>query len=74
MVAESAQKRRSKEDPLNILPEIDVHLHDGLDVVSAVLKAKTVDKTWYYWRKKFGGLGRAQLLKTRVLKKKNERL
>jgi len=48
------RKRYSDEDVLKILREIDVHLHDGLDVVSACRKA---DKTYYYWRKKFGGLG-----------------
>ena len=30
-----ARKRYSDEDALKILREIDVHLHDGLDVVSA---------------------------------------
>ena len=30
-----AWKRYSDEDALKILREIDVHLHDGLDVVSA---------------------------------------
>jgi putative transposase len=29
------RKRYSDEDALKILREIDVHLHDGLDVVSA---------------------------------------
>ena len=30
-----ARKRYSDEDVLKLLREIDVHLHDGLDVVSA---------------------------------------
>ena len=30
-----APKRSSDEDALKILREIDVHLHDGLDVVNA---------------------------------------
>ena len=33
-----ARKRYSDEDALKILREIDVHLHDGLDVVSHVAK------------------------------------
>ena len=34
-----------------------------------------MDKTYYYWRKKFlGGLGRPQLSEMKVLKKENERL
>ena len=63
-----ARKRYSDEDALKILREIDVHLHDGLDVVSACRKAGISDKTYYYWRKKFGGLGRSQLSEMRAFK------
>ena len=35
-----ARKRYSDEDVLKLLREIDVHLHDGLDVVSAYLLKK----------------------------------
>ena len=38
-----ARKRYSDEDALKILREIDVHLHDGLDVVSACRKAGISD-------------------------------
>ena len=69
-----ARKRYWDEDALNVLREIDVHLHDGLDVVSACRKAEISDKTYYYWRKKFGGLGRRQLSEMKALKKENERL
>ena len=69
-----ARKRYSDEDALKILREIEIHLHDGLDVVSACLKAGISDKTYYYWRKKFGGVGRLQLAEMRALKKENERL
>ena len=51
-----ARKRYSDEDALKVLREIDVHLHDGLDVVSSCRKAGISDKTYYYWRKKFGGM------------------
>ena len=69
-----ARKRYSDEDTLKILREIDVHLHDGLDVVSACRKAGISDKIYYYWRKKFGGLGRPQLSEMKALKKEIERL
>lgn len=46
-----ARKRYTDEDALSLLREIDVHLHDGLDVVSACRKAGISDKTYYYWRK-----------------------
>jgi putative transposase len=54
------------------LLEIDVHLHDGLDVVSSCRKAGISDKTYYYWRKKFGSMGRSQLSDMRALCKGNE--
>ena len=49
-------------------------MHDGFDVVSSCRKAGISDKTYYYWRKKFGGMGRSQLFEMRALKKENERL
>ena len=69
-----ARKRYSDEDVLKLLREIDVHLHDGLDVVSSCRKAGISDKTYYHWRKKFGGMGRSQLSEMRALRKENERL
>ena len=67
-----ARKRHSDEDALKVLREIDVHLHDGLDVVSSCRKAGISDKTYYYWRKKFGGMGRSQLSEMCALRKENE--
>ena len=69
-----ARKRYSDEDALKVLREIDVHLHDGLDVVSSCRKAGISDKTYYYWRKKFGCMERLQLPEMRALRKENERL
>jgi len=69
-----APKRYLDEGALKILREIDVHLYDDLDVVSACCKAVISDKTYYYWRKKFGEMGRPQLSKMKALKKENERL
>ena len=69
-----ARKRYSDEDALKVLREIDVHLHDGLDVVSSCRKAGISDKTYYHWRKKFGGMGRSQLSEMKSLQKENDRL
>ena len=69
-----ARKRYSDEDALKVSREIDIRLHDGLDVLSACHKAEISDKTYYNWRKKFGGLGRPQLSEMKALKKENERL
>ena len=67
---ETASRRRCSK----VLREIDIHLHDGLDVASSCHKAGIWDKTDYYWRKKFGGMGRSQLSEMRAVRKENERL
>ena len=69
-----ARKRYSDEDALKLLREIDVHLHDGLDVVGACRKAGISDKTYYYWRKKFGGLGRPQLSERGAVRRMRTRI
>ena len=54
------RKRYTEEEILRLLREIEVHLHEGMDVVSACL-AGLSDKTYYGWRKRYGGMGRAKL-------------
>ena len=56
-VLRMARKRYLDEDALKILLEIDVLLHDGLDVLTSYRKAGISDKTYHCWRKKFGGWG-----------------
>ena len=68
------RKRHLDEDALRVLREIEVHLHDGLDIVSSCRKARVSDKIYYRWRKKFGGMERSQLSEMRALGKKNEGL
>ena len=68
-----ARKRYSDEDILKLLREIEVHLYDGMDVISACRKAGISDKTYYGWRKKFGGMGRSQLSEMKSLQKENDR-
>lgn len=69
-----AQKRFSDEDALKMLRAIEVHLADGLSVLESCRKVGVSDKTYYYWRKKFGGMGRSDLSDIKALKKANERL
>ena len=52
-----ARKRYNEEDILRLLREIEVHLHGGMDVVSACRTAGIFDKTYYGWRKRYGGMG-----------------
>lgn len=69
-----ARKGHSDEEVLRLLREIEVNLHGGMDVVSACRKAGVSDKTYYVWRKKFGGMGRSQLAEKKALEKENSRL
>ncbi|MEN8831477.1 MAG: hypothetical protein ABF285_01795 [Pacificibacter sp.] len=67
-----AFKLYSDEYALRLSREIDVHLHDGMDVAGAVRKAGISDKNYDYWRKKCGGMARPQLSEMKVPKTENE--
>lgn len=69
-----ARKRHKEEDILRILREIEVNLNSGADVASACRHAGVSDKTYYVWRKKYGGMGRAKLSEFKALEKENQRL
>ena len=69
-----ARKRHNEEDILRLLCEIEVHLHGGMDVVSAYRTAGIADKTYYGWRKHYGGMGHAKLSEFKALEKENQRL
>ena len=69
-----SKKRYSDEDALKMLREIEVHLAEGQGVLGSCRKVEVSDKTYYYWRKKFGGMGRSDLSEMKALQKENERL
>ena len=69
-----ARKRYSDEDILRMLREIEVYIHSGMDVVIACRHAGVSDKTYYGWRRRFGGMGRSEMANLKALKKENDRL
>ena len=69
-----ARKRYSDEDILKLLREIELKLTAGDDVASACRSVGISDATYYNWRKRFGGMGRAQLSEMKSLAKENARL
>ena len=69
-----ARKRHSDEDILKLLREIELKLSAGADVASACRGVGISDATYYNWRKRFGGMGRAQLSELKTLEKENVRL
>jgi len=54
---------------VRLLREIEVHLHEGMDVVSACRTAGISDKTYYGWRKRYVGMGRVKLSEFKALEK-----
>ena len=69
-----ARKRHSDEDILKLLREIELKLSAGEDVASACRGVGISDAAYYNWRKRFGGMGRAQLSELKSLEKENARL
>ncbi|NOD34433.1 MULTISPECIES: transposase [unclassified Ruegeria] len=69
-----ARKRHFDEDILKLLCEIELKLNAGEDVASACRGVGISDARYYSWRKRFGGIGRAQLSEMKSLEKKNARL
>ena len=68
------RKRHNGEDILRSLREIEVYRHGGMDVASACRTAGISDKTYYGWRKRYGGIGLAKLSEFKALEKENHRL
>jgi hypothetical protein len=50
------RKRHNDEDILRSLREIEVHLHGDMDVARDCRTAGISDKTYYRWRKRYGGI------------------
>ena len=69
-----ARKRYSDEDVLRLLREIELNLASGQDVATACRSVGVSDATYYNWRKRFGGMGRPQLLELKALEKENGQL
>ena len=69
-----ARKRYGEDDILRLIREVEVHCSSGMDVVSACRAAGDSDKTYYGWRRKYGGMNRARLSEMKSLEKENQRL
>ncbi len=69
-----ARKRYGEDDILRLIREVEVHCNSGMDVVSACRAAGVSDKTYYSWRRKYGGMNRARLSEMKSLEKENQRL
>ena len=50
-----------------------MHFNSGMDVVSACSSAGVSDKSYYGWRRKYGGMNQARLAEMFNLEKENQR-
>lgn len=56
------------------LREIEVKLSQGKDVMTACREAQTSDKTYYRWRREYGGMKVDQAKRLKQLELENARL
>ncbi len=68
------RKYYSAEQIVNKLREADVLLAQGMTVMLACKKLSVSDKTYYRWRREYGGLKTPQAKRLKELEKENVRL
>ncbi len=59
---------------LNKLREAEIHINQGISIAEASRKIGIAEKTYYRWRKEYGGLRVEQAKKLKDLEKENARL
>ena len=69
-----ARKRRTPEQIINRLREVEVALAQGRKVVEAVRQIGVTEQTYYRWRKEYGGLSVDQARRLKRLEQENTRL
>lgn len=69
-----SRKRFSAEQIVSKLREADVLLGQGLTVAVMCKRLEVTDKTYYRWRREYGGLKVDQAKRLKDLEKENARL
>lgn len=69
-----ARKRFTAEQIVSKLREADVLLGQGLTVAQTCKRIEVTDKTYYRWRREYGGLKIDQAKRLKELEKENARL
>ena len=69
-----AGKREKPEEIVSKLRQVEVLQGQGMTVAEAVRQIGVTQKTFYRWRKLYGGMGRSQLKRLKELEKENQRL
>ena len=69
-----ANKRHKPEEIVTKLRQVEVLVGQGMARIDAIREISVVERTYYRWRKQYGGMGTAQLKELKRLRKENERL
>jgi|TARA_B100001971_G_C18097624_1_gene487025 transposase-like protein len=68
------RKRRTPEQVINRLREVEVILAQGHTVAEAARQIGVTEQTYYRWRKEYGGLSVDQARRLKRLEQENTRL
>ena len=72
--AVTKRKRYAAEEIIGKLREAEVHLAQGLPVGQAVRKLGVSERTYYRWRREYGGMRVDQAKRLKELERENARL
>lgn len=68
------RKRYTTEQIINLLSQAEILINQGLKVEDACRKLQVTNKTYYRWRKMYGGMQPSQIKELKALKEENARL
>ena len=68
------RKRFTETEIINLLRAIEVKIGEGVAVPDACRSYGISDKSYYRWRKLYGGMGSTEVKKCKELEKENHRL
>ena len=69
-----ANKRPKPEEIVSKLRQAEVLMGQGMSRLDAIRQIGVVERTYYSWRKQYGGMGLDQLKELKRLQKENEQL
>jgi len=69
-----SKKRYKAEEIIKILREAEVLINQGMQAALAARQLGITDKTYYRWRKEYGGMRIDQAKRLKELEKENGRL
>lgn len=68
------RKRFKESEIINLLRAIEVKIAEGMAVPGACRNVGVSDKSYYRWRRLYGGMGRTEVKRCKDLEKENQRL